>query len=245
MPHAGCVQHPSNHVRREDQHHSRGFQDNLFPRSAVAAPGVQGQFRLAPVGDPVEGLLDVHAAARGVIQDPALRHPVAQGGAFGCVLHRGQCPVIGAGSGVLPGAPVFSGAVAPFPRGAEGGQDARRRRGFRGHAARGRPWNHLQVRVRIRVLLGGVPVPASESQRPDDLLCRVQRRRWRACFAWGHGLRHCCVAVPKSRGWDVDFPRLVHVLWVGWGVGGEMECSLRGPAFACSCGRQALPLLSV
>ena len=45
--------------------------------SAVAAPGVQGHCRLSRVGDSVDGLLDVHAAARGLIQDPALRHPVA------------------------------------------------------------------------------------------------------------------------------------------------------------------------
>ena len=92
---------------------------------------------------------------------------------------------------------------------------------------------------------GGVLVPASEYQRLDDLVCRVQRRRPGACFAWGHRLRHCCVAVPKSRGWCVDFPRLVHVLWVQRGLGGELEGWHRGPAFACSCGRYALPLLSV
>ena len=189
-------------------------------RSAVAAPGVQGHFRLARVGDSVDGLLDVHAAARGLIQNPTLRHPVAQGGACGRVPHRGQHSVIGAGSGVSLGAPVFSGAVAPFPRGAEGGHAARRPRRFRGRAARGGLPDYLQVGVRARVLLWEVPFAASESQRRDDLVCRVQRRRPEACFAWGCRFRHCCVAVPKSRGWGADFPWLVHVLWARWGVGG-------------------------
>ena len=136
---------------------SPGFHEEPLRRSAVAAPGVQGHLCLARVGDPVDGLLDVHAAARGLIQDPAPRHPVAQGGACGCVSHCGQRPDILAGSGLFLGAPVFSGAVAPVPSGAEGGHAARRRRGFRGRAARGGPWAHLQVGIRIRVLLGGGP----------------------------------------------------------------------------------------
>ena len=53
-------------------------------------------------------------------------------------------------------------------------------------------------------------------------MCCVQRRRSGACFAWGRGFRHCCVAVSKSRGWGADFPWLVYVLWarrgVGWGA---------------------------
>ena len=179
---------------------------------------MQGHFRLARVGDSVDSLLDVHAAARGLIQNPALRHPIAQGSACGRVPHRGQRSVIGAGSGVSLGAPVFSGAVAPFPRGAEGGHAARRRRRFRGRAARGGLWDYLQVGVRARVLLWEVPFAASESQRPDDLVCRVQPRRPGACFAWGRGFRHRCVAVLKSRGWGADFPWLVHVLWARWAV---------------------------
>ena len=75
--HAGRVEHPSDHVRRQDQHHSRGFHNDPLCGSTVAAPGVQGHCRLSRVGDSVDGLLDVHAAARGLIQDPALRHPVA------------------------------------------------------------------------------------------------------------------------------------------------------------------------
>ena len=133
--HAGCVENPSDHVRRQDKHHSRGLHDDTLRRSAMAAPGVQGHFRLARVGDSVGGLLDVHAAAHSLIQDPALRHLVAQGGACGRVSHRGQRSVIGAGLGVLLGAPAFSGAVAPFPRGAEGGHAAHRRHRFRGRAA--------------------------------------------------------------------------------------------------------------
>ena len=45
--------------------------------SAVAAPGVQGHCCLSRVGDSVDGLLDIHAATCGLIQNPALRHPVA------------------------------------------------------------------------------------------------------------------------------------------------------------------------
>ena len=210
---------PSDHVCRWDQPHSRGLHDDPLRRSAVASPGVQGHFCLARVGDPVDGLLDVHAAARHLIQNPALLHPVAQGGACGRVPHRGQRSVVCAGSGVLLRAPVFSGAVATFPRGAEGGHAVRRRRGFRGRAARGGLWDHLQVGVRARVLLFGVPFAASESERPDDLVCRVQRRRPGACFAWVRGFCLCCVAVLKSRGWGADFPWLVHSLWAWWGVG--------------------------
>ena len=72
----------------------------------------------------------------------------------------------------------------------------------------------LQVGVRARVPLWGVSFAVSESQRPDDLVCFVQRRRPGACVAWGRGFRHCCVAVPKSRGWGADVPRLVR-----WCVG--------------------------
>ena len=183
-------------------------------------PGVQGHFCLARVGDSVDGLLDVHAAPGGLIQNPALRHPVAQGGACGRVSHGGQRSVIGAWSGVSLGAPVFSGAVTLFPRGAEGGQAARWQRRFRGLAACGGLWDYLQVRVRARVLLWEISFTASESQRPDDLVCRVQRRRPVACFVWGRGFRHCCVAVANSRGWGAEFPWPVHVLWARWGVGG-------------------------
>ena len=106
---------------------------------------MQGHLRLARVGDSVDGLLDVHAAACGFSQDPALRHLVAQGGACGRVSHRGQRSVIRAGLGVLLRAPALAGAVAPFPRGAEGGHAARRRCRFRGRAARGGLWDFLQV----------------------------------------------------------------------------------------------------
>ena len=134
--------------------------------------------------------------------------------------HLGQGAVIGAGLGVLFGAPAFAGAVAPFPRGAEGGHAARRRRKFGGRAACGGLRYFLQVGVRACVLLLGVSFAASESQRADDLVCSVQRRRSGACFAWGRGFRRCCVAVPKSRGWAADFPWLVHLLWARRGVGG-------------------------
>ena len=78
-------------------------------------------------------------------------------------------------------------AVAPFPRGAEGGHAARRRRRFRGRASRGGLRYCLQVGVRARVPLLGVCFAVSESKRPDDLVCCVQRRRSGACFAWGRG----------------------------------------------------------
>ena len=73
----GSVEHPSDHVRRQDQHHSRGLHNDPLCGSAVAASGVQGHCRLSRVGDSVDGLLDVHAAACGLIQDPALCQPVA------------------------------------------------------------------------------------------------------------------------------------------------------------------------
>ena len=85
------------------------------------------------------------------------------------------------------------------------------------------PWRapvFPQVGVRARVPLLGVSFAISESQRPDDRVCCVQRRRSGACFAWGRKFRHCCVAVPKSRGWGADFPWLVHVLLARLGVGG-------------------------
>ena len=94
-PHAGCVEHPSDHVRRQDQHQSRGLYYDPLRRPAVAAPGVQGHYRLARMGDSAYGLLDVHAAARGLIQNSILRHPVAQGGVYGLVPRRGQRSVIG------------------------------------------------------------------------------------------------------------------------------------------------------
>ena len=110
--------------------------------------------------------------------------------------------------------------MAPFPSGAEGGHAARRRRRFRGRAARGGLRYFLQVGVRACVLFWGVSFAASDSQRPDDLVCCVQRRRSGACFVWGRGFRHCCVAVLESRWWGADFPWLVHVLWARRGVGG-------------------------
>ena len=245
-PHAGCVEHPSDHVRRQDQHHSRRLHDDPIRGSAVAAPGVQGHFRLARVGDSVDGLLDVHAAACGLIQDPALRRPVAQGGAWGRVSHRGQRSVIGAGLGVLLAAPAFAGAVAPFPHGAEDGHAARRRRRFRGRAARGGLWDFLQVGVRARVLLWGVSFAASESQRPDDLVCCVQRQRSGACFAWGRGFCHCCVAVPKRWGWGADFPWLLYVLWARWGVGwGARTLVPRASVRVCVWALDAVPPPSV
>ena len=110
--------------------------------------------------------------------------------------------------------------MAPFPRGAAGGHAARRLRGFRRRAVRGGLGDYLQVGVRARVLLPGVPFAASESQRADDLVCRVQRQRPEACFSWGPGFHHCCVAVPKTRGWGADFPWLALVLRARWGEAG-------------------------
>ena len=136
LPHAGCVEHPSDHVRRQDQNNSRGLHNYFLRGSAVAAPDVQGHCRLSRVGDSVDGLLDVHAAACGVIQNQALRHSVAQGGACGRVSHCGQRSIIGAGLWVLLRAAAFAGAVASLPRGAEAGHPARRRRMFCGRAAR-------------------------------------------------------------------------------------------------------------
>ena len=67
-------------------------------------------------------------------------------------------------------------------------------------------WNHLQVGVRIRVLWGGGPVAASEAQRPDDVVRRVQ---------------HCCVSLPESREWGAD------VLWLSCACSGSFCCTCR------------------
>ena len=132
------------------------------------------------------------------------------------------------------------------PRGAEGGHAARRRRRFRGRDACGGLRDFLEVGVRARVLLWGVSLAASESQRPDDLVCCVQCRRSGACFAWGRGFRHCCVAVPNSRGWGADFPWLVYVLWARRGVGGGARTLVpRARVRVCGWVLGALPPLSV
>ena len=147
---------------------------------------------------------------------------------------------------MLLGAPAFAVAVAPFPCGAEGGHAARRRRRFRGRAARGGLRDFLQVGVRARVLLWGASFAASESQRPDDLVCCVQRRRSGACFAWGRGFRHCCVAVPKSRGCGADFLWLVYVPWARRGVGGGVRTLVRRAGVrVCVSALGALPSPSV
>ena len=141
---------------------------------------------------------------------------------------------------MLFGAPAFAGAVAPFPRGAEGGHAARRRRRFRGRASRGGLRYCLMVGVRARVPLWGVSVAVSDSQCPDDLVCRVQRRRSGACFAWGRGFRHGCVFVPKSRGRGADVPWLVR--WCGGAllIVGVAEGRPRGGAFHHCEGRLVL-----
>ena len=69
----------------------------------MVAPGVQGHLCLARVGDPVYGILKVHAAARGLIRDPALRYAVAQGCACDRVPDRGHAPLSAAGRGCCLG----------------------------------------------------------------------------------------------------------------------------------------------
>ena len=130
--------------------------------------------------------------------------------------------------------------MAPFPRGADRGYAARRRRWFRGRAPRGGLRQCLQVGVCARVPLWGVSFAVSESQRPDDLVCFVQRRRSGACLAWCRGFRHCYVAVSKSRGRGADVPWLVR-----WCVGallgvGAVDGHPRGGAFQCCEGRPVL-----
>ena len=141
---------------------------------------------------------------------------------------------------MLFGAPAFAGAVAPFPRGADRGYAARRRRRFRGRVSRGGLRQCLQVGVRARVPLWGVSFAVSESQRPDDLVCFVQRRRSGTCLAWCRGFRHCCVAVSKSRGWGADVPWLVR-LCAGALLGvGVVDGHPRGGAFQRCEGRPVL-----
>ena len=198
---------------------------------------MQGHFRLARLGDSVDGLLDVHAAACGLIQDPALRHSVAQGGACGRVSHRRQRSVIGAGLGVLLGAPAFAGAVAPFSRGAEGGHAARWWRRFRGRAASGGLRDFLLVGVRPRVFLPGVTLAASESQRPDDLYCAASSVGYRGRVLRGAACYTIVVSLCLRAGGGVRISR-------GWctccGRGGawvwELVRQFGRPAFVCACG---------
>ena len=59
------------------------------------------------------------------------------------------------------------------------------------------------------------PEPSGTHNDPGQhFQCFVQRRRSGACLAWCRGIRHCCVAVPKSRGRGADVPWLVR-----WCVG--------------------------
>ena len=95
-------------------------------------------------------------------------------------------------------------------------------------------WDYLQVGVGVRVLLWGVPFAASESQRPDDLVCRVGDRGRSLRGAAGSAIvvSLCLRAgdgVWISRGWCTCCGR--SGAWVG-----ELERWLREPAFACSCG---------
>ena len=156
----------------------------------------------------------------------ALRHlGRAWGAAWGTGLRRCSGPVSMRGRGWARCPPA-----AQVPRG----------------AARGGLWDFLQVGVRARVLLWGVSFAAPESQRPDDLVCCVQRQRSGACFAWGRGFRHCCVAVPKSRGWGADFLWLVYVLWARRGVGwGARTLVPRAGIHVCVWASGALPPPSV
>ena len=130
--------------------------------------------------------------------------------------------------------------MAPFPRWADRGYAVRRRRRFRRRVPRGGLRQCLQVGVCARVPLWGVSFAVSESQRPDDLVCFVQRRRSGACLAWCRGLRHCYVAVSKSRGRGADVPWLVRwcvATLLGVGV---VDGHPRGGAFQCCEGRPVL-----
>ena len=122
---------------------------------------------------------------------------------------------------MLFGAPAFAGAVAPFPRGAERGHAARRRRRFRGRASRGGLAYCLQVGVRARVSLLGVSFAVSESQRPDDLVCCVQRRRSGACVLRGAAGSAIVVSPCLRAGGRVRMSR-------GWCAGALARCSLWG-----------------
>ena len=124
-----------------------------------------------------------------------------------------------------------------FHTGKEGGHAARRRRRFRRRASRGGLRYCLEVGVRARVPLWGVSFAVSESQRPDDLVCCVQRQRSGAgsvivvslCLRAGGGMR-------MSRGWCVG--ALVRCSLWGWrkGVPGEGGLPpLRGASVVRRC----------
>ena len=132
--------------------------------------------------------------------------------------------------------------MAPFPRGADRGYAARRRRRFRGRASRGGLRQCLQVGVRARVPLWGVSFAVSESQRPDDLVCassvgdrgRVLRGAAGSaiavslCLRTGGGVR-------MSRGWCVG--ALVRCSVLGWwmGIPGGRFRALRGASGVRRC----------
>ena len=160
------------------------------------------------------------------MQHPALRYTVAQGGACSRVPHRGQRPVIGGGSEVFPGHQPSPVQWLRFHAGQRAGTLPAGGAGPAGALSAGASGDtyHLQVGLRIRVLWGGgVPFATSESQRHDDLLRRVQRRRSEARFASGRGLCHCCVAVPESGGWSAD------LLWLSPVCSGPFCCTCPGP----------------
>ena len=186
-----------------------------LPRPAAAPRVPRGSPPRIPgrrgSGSGTDSLLDIHPAARGRIQNPGLRHSVAQGGV--CGRHRGRIRGVAWGTTLLR----CSGPVSTRGRGrARCPPAAQVPRACCPQGALGlSPGRSPRPRPPV-----GVSFAASESQRPEDLVCRVQRQRSGACLARGRGFCHCCVAVPKSRGWGTDFPWLVHLLWARWGVSG-------------------------
>ena len=129
---------------------------------------MQRTFRLPCVGHPVDSLLDVLAAACGLILDPALRHAVGQGGTCNSVSHCGHRPVVNGSPGVLLWTPALSGAMPPFPYKAEGLYTARQPAGLRRCAVCGGCWDQLQVE--LRVLLGRAAVAVLETQPSDEVV---------------------------------------------------------------------------
>ena len=67
------------------------------PTRPSAAWVVQGHFQLPCVGNAVHGVQDIHAAACGLVVDPAFCHAMVQRGAHGSIPCLEQCPMVSCG----------------------------------------------------------------------------------------------------------------------------------------------------
>ena len=134
--------------------------------------------------------------------------------------HLGQRSVVGIGLGVLSGAPAFAGAMAPFPRGANRGYAARRRRRFRGRAPRGGSGNASRSESVPASSCGGSPSP---SLSPSALMtsCASSSVGDRGRVLRGAAGSAIAMSLCLRAGGGVRMSR-------GWCVGALVRCSLWG-----------------